>query len=129
MVPSMVENIWAATGPDWYADALCKSVMSDLFTPTIETARGLEEVKSQYCDHCPARERCLQFAIIHGDRGYWGGTLSSDRQAMRRVRTRAKCPITSCKAPEPVLIGLYQVCLRCGASWQAERATEEALSA
>lgn len=111
---------WAATGPDWYRDALCKNTNSDLFTPAIETPAALAEIKSEYCDHCPARDRCLQFAIINGDRGFWGGTSTSERAAMRRVRTRAKCPISSCKGREVVLVETYQICLRCGASWQVD---------
>lgn len=115
------EYKWAASGPDWYREALCKSTNSDLFTPTVETAKGLAEVKDAFCNRCPVRDRCLQFAIINGDHGYWGGTSTAERTALRRTRSRAKCPISTCKAPEPVVLGLYQVCLRCGASWQAEQ--------
>lgn len=117
----MVESVWAATGPDWYRDALCKATNSDEFSPTVETAASLAQIKSSFCDICPVRDRCLQFAIISGDRGYWGGTSTAERAAMRRKRTRAKCPITTCRAPEPVEVGAYQVCLRCGASWQTDR--------
>jgi len=121
----MSESMWAAVGPDWYRDAVCANKDPDLFSPAVETPKGLEEVKSAFCDRCPVRERCLQFAIIHDGRGYWGGTLTSERLAMKRTRSRAKCPITACRAPEPVVVGRYQVCLRCGASWQAEKIPED----
>lgn len=124
----MTENVWAATGPDWYREARCKNTNSDEFSPAVETAIGLAKVKAAFCDLCPVRDRCLQFAIINGDRGYWGGTSTAERMAMRRTRTRAKCPITSCRAPEPVVVGLYQVCLRCGASWQADREAADAIA-
>lgn len=122
----MTENKWAAVGPDWYREAACKDTNSDLFTPAVETPKLLAEVKREFCDHCPVRERCLQFAIISGDYGFWGGTTTTERRAMKRTRSRAKCPITTCRASEPVVIGVYQVCLRCGASWQALRDEEGA---
>ena len=117
----MAENKWAATGPDWYRNAACKNTNSDEFIPAVETLSGLMRIKNTFCDHCPVQDRCLQFAVINDERGFWGGTSTSERAAMRRVRARAKCPISTCRAPEPVQIGAYQVCLRCGASWQAER--------
>lgn len=115
------ENKWAATGPDWYRMAACKSTNSDLFTPAIETPKLLAEIKQAFCDRCEVRDRCLQFAIISGDHGFWGGTTTAERTALRRTRARAKCPISTCKAPSPVVLGHYQVCLSCGASWRAEQ--------
>jgi hypothetical protein len=121
----MPESKWAAVGPDWYREAACKDTDSDQFTPAVETARGLAEIREAFCNLCPVREWCLQFAIINRDQGYWGGTSTSEREAMRRSRSRAKCPITSCKAPEPVVVGLYQVCLKCGASWRTDTVDDE----
>lgn len=118
--PLMPENKWAAVGPDWYREAACRNTNSDLFIPDIESAHGLEYVKGAYCNGCPVRYRCLQFAVITGDRGYWGGTSTAERLAMKRVRTRARCPIVSCRAPEPVAVGEYQICLSCAASWPRE---------
>lgn len=114
------ENKWAATGPDWYRNALCKNTNSDQFTPTVETPALLKQIKEEFCDHCPVQHRCLQFAIVHSDRGFWGGTTTAERTALKRTRSRAKCPISTCRAPEPVVLGLYQICLRCGASWQSD---------
>lgn len=124
----MPESKWAATGPDWYRSAACKDTNSDDFTPLVETLAALTAVKEEFCDHCPVRERCLQFAIIHKEKGFWGGTSTAERSAMKRVRTRSKCPISSCRAPEPVRVGEYQVCLRCGASWQTEDTPSAPLS-
>lgn len=124
----MPENKWAATGPDWYRSAACKDTNSNDFTPAVETPSALLKVKENYCDHCPVRERCLQFAIISGEKGFWGGTSTAERSAMKRVRTRAKCPISTCRAPEPVRIGTYQVCLSCGASWQTEHSNGSVLT-
>jgi hypothetical protein len=118
------ENKWAAVGPDWYHQAKCKGTNADVFTPAVETPQLLEEVKRSFCDLCPVKDRCLQNAIIHGDHGFWGGTTTAERVALKRTRSRAKCPMTTCRAPEPVVLGLYQVCLRCGASWQAERSED-----
>ena len=122
MVDVMAESKWAAIGPDWYRDAACAHTDSDQFSPVVESLAALAKVREEFCDHCPVRDRCLQSAIINDDRGFWGGTTTSERQAMRRIRSRAKCPIASCRAPDPVILGAYQVCIRCGASWQTDKA-------
>lgn len=114
------ESKWAATGPDWYQKAACKDTNSDAFTPSVETPKLLAEVQQAFCDHCDVRNRCLQSAIINGDHGFWGGTTTKERTALKRTRSRAKCPIATCRASEPVVLGLYQICLRCGASWQSD---------
>lgn len=125
MIHRRIESKWAAVGPDWYRNAACRNTNSDQFTPVIETSVTLAKIKKEFCDICPVRERCLQFAIISGDRGYWGGTSTAERTAMRRVRSRSKCPITTCRAPDPVILGTYQVCIRCGASWQTDKDAPE----
>jgi WhiB family redox-sensing transcriptional regulator len=37
------------------------------------------------CAGCPARERCLEFAIVtNQEYGVWGGTSEEERRVLRR---------------------------------------------
>jgi WhiB family redox-sensing transcriptional regulator len=123
-----MESIWAADGPQWQDRALCAGKDPDQFSPVVETPEGLEKVRSLFCDRCPVRDKCLNSAIIHNDFGYWGGTTSVQRRAMRKTRSRSKCPVCSSAnlvrvphesgAGEPVW---YEVCVNCAASWKADQ--------
>jgi len=46
------------------------------------------------------------------------GTTSAQRRALRRTRSRSKCPI--CKSINLIAVGEYEVCAGCGASWKAD---------
>lgn len=35
-----------------------------------------------YCDNCPVREICREFAVLHDSEGIWGNT--DDKQRVRR---------------------------------------------
>lgn len=122
-----MESIWTANKTHWRDEALCGGARPEQFTPTVETPEGLAKVRSRYCDHCPVMETCLNSAIIHNDAGYWGGTTTAQRRAMRRTRSRSKCPL--CGSPNLVRVPHgtndgedipYEVCLSCAASWKAD---------
>ncbi len=119
-----MESIWTANKTHWREQALCGGAAPDQFTPAVETPEGLVKVRDRYCAHCPVIEACLNSAIIHNDAGYWGGTTSAQRRAMRRTRSRSKCPL--CTSPNLVRVPHadpeipYEVCLNCAASWKAD---------
>jgi WhiB family redox-sensing transcriptional regulator len=124
-----MDTIWASIKTDWHADAVCGGAADYLFFPPDETLTKLAQVRSLFCDHCPVREKCLNSALINGDSGFWGGTSTDMRAALRRTRYRAKCPI--CKSRSLIEVGdlnagddetpsSYQVCLACAASWRSE---------
>ena len=128
-----MDSIWASTKTDWHVLAACGGVDADyLFFPKVETDSLLNKVRSQFCDHCPVRPKCLNSALINGDSGFWGGTSTDMRAALKRTRHRAKCP--ACKSRSLIETGddvlgddgmmifvpSYQVCLSCGASWRCE---------
>lgn len=122
----MEDTIWASIKTDWHFDARCKEASSYLFFPAEETDSRLTRVQTIFCNHCPVRAKCLNSALINGDLGFWGGTSTDMRAAMKRTRHRAKCPV--CKGVSLSLIDVngndesssYQVCLACGASWRSD---------
>lgn len=109
---SIVEY-FAADDVAWQATAPCATTDFD-FIPDTETDNGLAEAQT-WCQTCDVRTRCLAWAMLHRAEGYWGGTTTYQRDQLRRVRTRAKCPI--CQAVELVYTDPHELCLCCGASW------------
>lgn len=74
-------------GVNWREVAACRDADPDLFFP-VGTAgpvlRQIEEAK-RICRVCPARARCLAWALDHGvDSGVWGGITENERRAIRR---------------------------------------------
>jgi hypothetical protein len=114
----MADSIWASKKTDWHDDALCGGADPTLFFPTVESMESLELVNGKFCNHCPVRGKCLNSAIINKDTGYWGGTGTAHRQAMKRTRSRAKCPV--CTGVKLIPVDEYEVCVGCGASWKAD---------
>jgi hypothetical protein len=99
----------------WQADAPCSDAHDFDFIPDIETDEDAAIAEQNWCRTCPVRTRCLAWAMLHGAEGYWGGTTTYQRAQLRRVRTRAKCPI--CQATELVYTDPHELCLACGVSW------------
>lgn len=127
-----MDTIWAAIKTDWHSLATCGGADDYLFFPKDESPARLERVRKLFCDHCPVREKCLNSALINNDTGFWGGTSTDMRTAMRRTRSRAKCPVCSSRSlveagetvfgddGQEIILSSYQVCLACGASWRSE---------
>jgi Zn finger protein HypA/HybF involved in hydrogenase expression len=121
-----MDSLWSAIRTDWHENAACFGTFNPIFMPAVETDALLETVRSLFCDHCPVRAKCLNSALINNDTGFWGGTSTEIRQAMKRKRHRAKCP--ACLSIRLVIIdedetdnvSPYEVCLACGASWKGE---------
>jgi WhiB family redox-sensing transcriptional regulator len=70
---------------DWRQYAACRGVEPITFFP--ETTSG-ERAALAYCDRCPVRADCLEFALqtsANVDRfGIYGGTTPGDRRRLRR---------------------------------------------
>ncbi len=103
----------SAEGTEWQDNAPCATADFE-FIPDTETDEGVNAAQ-QWCRTCDVRTQCLAWAMLHGAEGYWGGTTTYQRNQLRRVRTRAKCPI--CQAIELVYTDPHELCLCCGASW------------
>jgi hypothetical protein len=70
----------------WQNRAACRDVPSFVFYP--DEILSLEEVDPAYakisyrdfCDTCPVRYLCLEFAVLHDMVGIWGGTTENERK-------------------------------------------------
>lgn len=106
-------EFFSAEDVAWQAGAPCATADFD-FIPDTETDDGVNEAQ-QWCRTCPVRTQCLAWAMLHRAEGYWGGTSTYQRDQLRRVRTRAKCPL--CLATSLVYDNPHELCLACGVSW------------
>jgi len=72
---------------DWRVVASCRDTDPDLFFPVGSTGPAIEQIDAAkaVCRACPAREPCLEYAIItNQDSGVWGGTSEDERRKLRR---------------------------------------------
>ena len=109
----------------WQNNAPCATADFD-FIPDTETDAQAAFAEEQWCRSCPVRTQCLSWAMLHSAEGYWAGTTTYQRAQLRRVRTRAKCPL--CLSTELVYVDLHELCLACGISWIRD-VREEPISA
>lgn len=123
------ESIWTANKTHWQDYAACKDAPDpNIFTPTVETPDGLLKIRRNWCNGCPVLDACLNSAIIRNDYGYWGGTSTAARRAVRKVRSRSKCPVCASvnlvRVPHEGTVGdevtWFEACLNCAASWRGE---------
>ena len=72
---------------DWFADAACRTVDTDVFFPVSEAQA---DAAKAICATCPVREECLEFALDTrpGD-GVWGGMTGAERHRLIRCRQKA----------------------------------------
>lgn len=119
-----MDSVWTSLRVDWQSRALCVTNHADpdLFSPTVETNAGVLRVSRDWCDHCPVKAQCLNSALINNDSGYRGGTNTDQRRALRRTRSRVKCPL--CAGGNVVLTEAHEVCINCGASWKIDARPE-----
>jgi len=75
----------------WRKKSACRGAKPQRFYPEdweVWDEDAIEAVKEEFCNQCPVREECLDFAI--GTReieGMWGGMTHSERKShIRRLR-------------------------------------------
>jgi WhiB family redox-sensing transcriptional regulator len=73
---------------NWRDGAACRDTDPDLFFPVGTTGPAVDQISAakQVCDTCPAKEPCLEFALMtNQDSGVWGGTSEDERRKLRRI--------------------------------------------
>lgn len=74
----------------------------DFWFPANGDRAGAERAKAA-CARCPARSRCLDWALTAGERsGIWGGTTPNERHALRKAAAGRR---TSSSSGVPRLLG------------------------
>ena len=90
----------AHPGTDWMDHAACRGAAADVFF--LDHGAGPADEARTYCDRCPVREDCLDYALANGEQfGIWGGLTLSQRLQVRRARIRASRDAELAAIPTP----------------------------
>ena len=76
----------------WRESAACRAFDPELFFPIGTAGRALAQIQraKAVCASCPARQRCLTFALdTHQEYGIWGGYDEDERRILHRQRRQA----------------------------------------
>lgn len=68
----------------WQEEAACKGVDTSIFFLDEHQIYPRNTFKD-YCNHCPVKEECLEFALVFNLVGVWGGMTDRER---RRIPQR-----------------------------------------
>ena len=70
--------------PDWQKAGACVGRGTTLFFPPRGTSRERILEAKNVCAGCPIKQKCLDYALYHGDRhGIWGGTTEFERRRLK----------------------------------------------
>jgi WhiB family transcriptional regulator, redox-sensing transcriptional regulator len=62
---------------DWSAQGACKNKKAALFCAEVgELAKRAKAI----CSQCPVKVDCLEYALVHREKGIWGGTNTRERR-------------------------------------------------
>jgi WhiB family redox-sensing transcriptional regulator len=83
----LVDLLYRAGRPGWYADALCREYPKLSWHP--ELGQSTAAAKA-VCERCLVRSECLSYALADPTLvGVWGATGPRERARLRRARARA----------------------------------------
>lgn len=73
--------------PDFDGSQACAQIGSEFFYPPQENPQGIHRRRlKEICGSCNFQDPCLEYALAHEQDGWWGGTSSGERRAIRRAR-------------------------------------------
>lgn len=69
---------------DWCKESICRGETDKTFF----TGQGQNPTKARekLCNDCPVRQDCLDYAIIYGEKGVWGGLTEKERKRLSYLR-------------------------------------------
>lgn len=85
------DEIWALKDADhsWHTEALCRGSSPELFFFEAGQSKKKNHVVEQYCNYCPAKQRCLDYALNNDIRfGVWGGLTPAERNRILSARRK-----------------------------------------
>jgi WhiB family redox-sensing transcriptional regulator len=111
----------------WRSRAACAGADVEEFYPH-KAIRQVPPLVERVCVSCPVRGSCLAEALLHHEKGVWGGTTETQRSALRRRYRRDSCPVCGPSIVVPLTAEgrEVQVCTSCGLTWLALRARNSA---
>lgn len=69
---------------------VCENVDVDVFFPDEKNVMEQRSVIRDYCNVCPVREDCLEYALENNEiYGIWGGTTEIERKRLKKHRQAA----------------------------------------
>lgn len=75
---------------EWKSQGACIDLPVDVFFPIPGRHMKINIIVAKhYCNACPVREECLEYALGFDHRtlpGIWGGTTENERLKLRRTR-------------------------------------------
>lgn len=111
MFPTSVNG--AASPFEWADRGLCRAHPE--FDWALDEAAEASAECRELCRRCPVRVECLVWALEAGENGVWAGTTRSQRNQLRSLRLRVKCP--ACLSALLIHTEGADVCAGCGVSW------------
>lgn len=79
--------------PDWQQAGLCWGKGTELWFPERGTPLAKIRQAKAICKQCPIQQKCLDYALWHGDRqGIWGGKTEKERRNIRMTTDVARPP-------------------------------------
>ena len=82
---TMIQDRW--NEHQWRTSAMCRDLDPDLFFPVGVTGMAVDQIEAakEFCQICPSRGECLEFAVTtNQEYGVWGGTTEDERRVLRR---------------------------------------------
>ena len=80
----------------WRERAACRGIDVNVFFPSPDDREAIEFAKARYCQWCPVRQECLEWAIAemgvgtaNDDLGIYGGMTFTERRSYHRQRLTA----------------------------------------
>jgi len=79
--------------PDWQRHGACYGKGPDMWFPPRGTSRHRILDAKRICAGCPIRQKCLDYALWHGERqGIWGGLTEAERRHLKTQTPTARKP-------------------------------------
>ncbi len=72
---------------DWKAEGYCARLSPDKVDAYFFLGRGGSpaQTREKFCNDCPVKQMCFEYAIVHGEEGIWGGTTDRERQVVAPI--------------------------------------------
>ena len=73
----------------WMEQGACRGFDAEQFFPDVGAPRSQTRfIVEQFCNVCPVKQSCLNFALDNYELGIWGGTTTRKRKDIRSKRSK-----------------------------------------
>lgn len=100
----------------WVTDAVCRGSQAEPGWYPDRATFDADPIVMKYCNQCPVRRKCLEWALTVSEQGVWGGTTEPQRERIKRGISRKACPV--CTSVHLNREFNREICMSCGIAWQ-----------